>query len=374
MPLHKSIIPREGFYADVVFKLIDRTLLNPNLLLPLILLARYTKRGENLSILHARSFSRLRKLFYLSLVRNLIRYLSDKSRNNWSKDRYDWSREIVVVTGGSSGIGASMVKLFDEMGVKVVVLDINPLPFRSPSGRVRHYTCDVRLPETVKAVADQIRADVGHPTVLINNAGIFHGKSIVDATPSDVRLTFDINTFAHYWLAHAFLPHMIARNHGMVVTVASLAGHITSPNMVDYGASKAAAISFHEGLSSELKMVHKAPKVRTVLVQTGHIKTPLFAGFHQKNDFLSPSLEPDSIADAIVRQVLSGRSGNIILPLAGSLTALTRMFPAFMANAMRNRTAEYVKGWNARDIIKQRQDAMANEKSQDTSESTVLVE
>ena len=68
---------------------------------------------------------------------------------------------------------------------------------------------------------------MGEPTVLINNAGVARGKTILDSTERDVRFTFDVNALAHYWLAKEFLPDMIKKNHGMVVTVASLASWAT---------------------------------------------------------------------------------------------------------------------------------------------------
>lgn len=129
MPFHKGLIPREGFCADVVLKVIRQTALNPALLLPLILLARLTKKGQNLSILHPNSFRRLKVLFYLALARKASSWWSDKVRNNWVDDNYDWSKEIVLVTGGAGGIGGSIVKMFEERGVTVVVLDIQPMSF-----------------------------------------------------------------------------------------------------------------------------------------------------------------------------------------------------------------------------------------------------
>ena len=129
MPMHKGLLPREGLYAVPVLKLIARTALNPSLLLPLVLLARYTKRGQDLSILHYKAYGRIKTLLYLGLARTVSRWLSDKVRNNWVNDRYDWSREIVVVTGGASGIGGAMVKLFDELGIKIVVIDIQAMTY-----------------------------------------------------------------------------------------------------------------------------------------------------------------------------------------------------------------------------------------------------
>ncbi len=129
MPMHQGFLPREGLYSVPLFKLFARTALNPSLVLPLLLLARYTKRGSDLSILHPTAYGRIKKLFYWGLIRTIVNYLSDKTRNNWVKDRYDWSREIVLVTGGAAGIGAQMVKLFDELAIKVVVLDVQPMSF-----------------------------------------------------------------------------------------------------------------------------------------------------------------------------------------------------------------------------------------------------
>ena len=127
--MHNGFLPREGFCADVVLKLVRRTALNPALLLPLVLLARYTKRGQDLSILHPTAARRLRLLLYWALARRVSAWLSDRVRNNWTDDRYVWSREIVLVTGGAAGIGGSMVRFLEEKGITVVVLDIQPMSF-----------------------------------------------------------------------------------------------------------------------------------------------------------------------------------------------------------------------------------------------------
>ncbi len=54
-------------------------------------------------------------------------------------------------------------------------------------------------------------------------------RASLDATEKDVRFTFDVNTLAHYWTAREFLPSIVKRNHGMVVTVSSYAAYITVP-------------------------------------------------------------------------------------------------------------------------------------------------
>src|SRR5690349_17436978 len=124
MPLHTGFLPREGFKMDTLLKVIRNTALNPSLLLPLVLLARYTKKGQDLSILHPVAFSRLKTLLCLGTLRLLNNYFSDKVLNNWVEDKYDWDKEIVLITGGAGGIGGHVVKLLAERGIKVVVLDI----------------------------------------------------------------------------------------------------------------------------------------------------------------------------------------------------------------------------------------------------------
>lgn len=141
MPMHKGLLPREGFKADIIARVLGNTALNPFFTLPILLLAKFTKKGENLSILHHKAFSRIKLLFYLGLIRCLSSWYSRGVLNNWKSDRYEWqTREIVLVTGGSGGIGEHVAKLLSEMGIKVVVLDTQPLSFEA-----RKSACSPRL-------------------------------------------------------------------------------------------------------------------------------------------------------------------------------------------------------------------------------------
>ncbi|VTT58128.1 unnamed protein product [Fusarium fujikuroi] len=377
MPIHQGLIPREGFCADVVLRLIRQTALNPALLLPLVLFARLTKKGQDLSILHPSASGHLKTLFYVALARWASGWWSDKTRNNWVDDKYDWKREVVLVTGGAGGIGGRIVKLFEEMGVKVVVLDVQPMSFEVLAN-VHYFQCDLRSPENVEAVAEKIRAEVGHPTVVINVAGVVRGKTILESQPSDIRFTFDVNTFAPFWIAKTFVPDMVAKNHGMVVTLTSYASWLTIPNLVDYGASKAAALAFHEGLTAELTTRYNAPKVRTVIVHPGPTNTALFKGYYQNTDFLMPPLAPESVADAVVRQVLTGRSGHVVIPGTGTILAALRMQPDWYAIPVRAKAEAYMKNFSGRQVIEDVDTAIENNGEEKEAEgnataSTVLV-
>jgi all-trans-retinol dehydrogenase (NAD+) len=144
---------------------------------------------------------------------------------------------------------------------------------------------------------------------------------------------------------------MAKKDHGMIVTVASFASFLTLPNMVDDSASKAASLAFHEGLSGELLTRHNAPRVRTVVVNQGYTKTPLFTGFNNSSAFLLPSMEPETVAEAIVKKVLTGKSGQVIIPGAGALLALQRGFPHWYQIGLRSRSEKSMSTWNGRQVI-----------------------
>jgi len=137
------------------------------------------------------------------------------------------------------------------------------------ASNVFFYQVDISSSSQISAAAAKIRATHGNPTVLINNAGISgHLQSIIDTPEDTVRKVFEVNTISHFLTVKEFLPAMIERNHGHVVTVASMLSYFVLANLTDYSCSKASALAFHEGLATELKNMYKAPNVRTTYAYT----------------------------------------------------------------------------------------------------------
>ena len=147
----------------------------------------------------------------------------------------------------------------------------------SPLGSIRHYQCDIT--SDCREVAASIRSTFGNPTILINNAGIATGLSILSSTDESVQRTFDVNTFSHFRFVREFVPAMVSANHGTIVTIASIAACVSTSKIVDYSCSKSAALAFHEGLAAELKVTYKAPKVRTLCVCPSWVQTSLVGPF-----------------------------------------------------------------------------------------------
>jgi short-subunit dehydrogenase len=358
---------------DTVGEALKSTVLNPALTLPLILAARYTQQGRALASQQASALTYLKASLALGLLNRVGNWLDAAVSNNWTNDTYDWSKEVVVVTGGSDGIGKIVVQLLAERNIKVAVLDVQELTYEAPPS-VKYFHVDLASPSSIASACSAVKSAFGNPTVLINNAGCARGKTILNSTEQDIKLTFNVNTLSHYFLTQQFLPSMIEHNHGMIVTVASFAAYVTAPSMVDYASSKAAALSFHEGLTSELATIYKAPKVRTVVMCQNYTRTKLFEGFDSK------ALYPETVAEEIVKAVLKGKSAHILMPKAGWLMVpRIRTLPLWMQYGMRKRLVNLMAKWQGRQVVQPSLEKKEEEgekevgKKEQVEESAVLV-
>ncbi|EEH43434.2 uncharacterized protein PADG_08359 [Paracoccidioides brasiliensis Pb18] len=200
-------------------------------------------------------------LLTIYFLRLLSRTLSSQIRNSWSRQRpWDNSRELVLITGGCSGIGKQIMLDLAARGVTVIIIDVKEPDFELPQTVTFHST-DVTSPSSLHSLHTHILSTHQRPpTVLINNAGIGLPNSILATPPSTIQQTFAVNTISHFWTAREFLPPMLKANHGHIVTVASMASFIGLGGMAPYSCSKASAMAFHEALGQELKLWYRADK------------------------------------------------------------------------------------------------------------------
>lgn len=202
---------------------------------------------------------------------------------------------------------------------------------------VHFIKCDITSPEVVEEAAKAIRERYGLPTILINNAGIAHAHTILEAKPSYLRKLFDVNVISHFYLIQAFLPDMIASKKGRIVTIASMASFVTAPGLVDYSATKAAALAIHEGLQTELKHRYGAPEIKTSVIHPFYARTALIDSFRASlSASRVPVIEPQQVADAVLEQVLSGRSVQVCLPAWMGIGALARGLPFWIQEKSRD--------------------------------------
>ncbi|KAF9098084.1 hypothetical protein BGX23_007076 [Mortierella sp. AD031] len=267
---------------------------------------------------------------FLFVIR-IAYYVHERSQRRDGK--VDWDDEVVLITGGASGIGYLLAEMLAIRHITVVVLDIHPV---KTALDIESYICDVSDPEDIARVAKEIREDVGEPTILVNNAGIINGRSILDLSVEDIKRTMSVNFLGQAFTIKEFLPDMIKNNHGHIITVSSAMGIMAAPQIADYAASKAAVKAFHETLESEIKYVYKTPGVRTTLACFGKIETGMFQGVKERMPFFTPTLEPLEVVKEIMESMEKRRSHNqIMMPFYVNFVPLVSILPGWFQDLAR---------------------------------------
>jgi len=221
---------------------------------------------------------------------------------------------LVLVTGAARGMGelyarravaarARAIALWDidEDAVSAVAAEL------SKSGiDVRGYRVDVSQREEIAAGMERMRADLGTPDVVINNAGIVRGAPFWEHDPvRDIEGTMRINTLAAMWLTRDVLPEMIADTSRpkRILNIASAAGTLANPNMSVYASSKWAMIGWSESVRLELQEYgHDHIKVTTFC--PSYISTGMFEG--ARGPLMTPIMTPRKATAAAWNGMLRG--------------------------------------------------------------------
>jgi acetyl-CoA carboxylase biotin carboxyl carrier protein len=178
---------------------------------------------------------------------------------------------VALVTGASSGIGAATVRRLRAEGLEVHAMarDADRLAtLAGETGCVAH-ALDVRSTAEIARLAGGLEVDV-----LVNNAGQSRQGDILSNTADDVDQLIDVNLRAILHLTRPFVPGMVARNRGHIVTISSIAGHYAFPggNTV-YHATKAGVHS----LSQQLRIHLYGSRVRVTEISPARVETEVFA-------------------------------------------------------------------------------------------------
>jgi NAD(P)-dependent dehydrogenase (short-subunit alcohol dehydrogenase family) len=177
--------------------------------------------------------------------------------------------------------------------------------------------------------------------VLINCAAAsVHGVPLLSLTPEAMKKTIQTNLLAPFHLLQVFLPAMLDTNvGGVIVNVSSVLGHLAAAGLSDYSVSKAGLSTMHKSLQVELRASGHDDKIKTLLVETGQLSTPLFDGIETPNRFFAPVIEPIQVAYEIVSAIDNGQSGVIRLPAFAKFVNWYAILPASI-----QRLARYLSG------------------------------
>ncbi|MBB6611719.1 SDR family oxidoreductase [Pontibacter sp. Tf4] len=242
---------------------------------------------------------------------------------------------IVLITGGASGIGKIMGRKSLQRGAShLVIWDVNTVlleqtiaEFTAAGYAATGYKADIANADEVRQTAALVMQEIGLPAIVINNAGIIVGRLFQEHSYQDIDRTLQINTAGAMYVTRAFLDSFIQRGSGHFVNIASAAGLTPNPRMSVYAASKWAMLGWSESLRLELEQQSKNLHVTTVT--PSYIGTGMFAGV--KAPLLTPILGPEEISEAIVKAILTNRAivrkpaVVYLLPLLRGLLP-TRMF------------------------------------------------
>jgi all-trans-retinol dehydrogenase (NAD+) len=241
----------------------------------------------------------------------------------------------VLITGGASGIGRLMALRLAARGAHLTLWDLNREALDRVvdeiGARARGRICDVADRERVYATAAESAAAGGPVDILINNAGIVSGADFVNLSDAKIEATFAINVLALFWTCKAFLPAMIERNRGHIVTIASASALVGVARLADYSASKWAAMGFDESLRAELRT--SAPGVVTTVVCPYYIDTGMFRGVRSRFPALLPILKEADVAERIVRAIETDRR-RLVMPWLCHFVPLLRVLPVGLFDAI----------------------------------------
>ncbi len=237
-----------------------------------------------------------------------------------------------LITGGASGIGRLMAAKLGALGARITIWDIHRVNLDATVAElstacaepVRGFVCDVAKRQDVYRAALETASGNGPVDILINNAGVVSGKPLLDIPDEKIEATFAINVLALFWTAKAFLPSMIERNRGHLVTIASASGLIGVPKLSDYAASKWAAIGFDESMRAELRSA--APGVKTTVACPYYIDTGMFHGVRSRFSWLLPILQPEYVAERVVKAIQRDQR-RLLMPMMVHTIAPLRLLP-----------------------------------------------
>jgi all-trans-retinol dehydrogenase (NAD+) len=234
----------------------------------------------------------------------------------------------VLVTGAASGLGRRMALGIARRKGTLSLWDVNGEGLEAVREEVRAleasaaaFVVDVSDREAVYDAARRIERPVD---VLVNNAGVVNGRTLLELADESIERSFSVNALSLFWTTKAFLPGMIERRRGHLVTIASAGGLIGVPKLSDYSASKFAAVGFDESLRAELKK--SAPEVRTTLVCPFFIATGMFEGVTTRFSFLLPILDEEKVSERILRAIESNRE-RLLMPWMVKTIGPLRLLP-----------------------------------------------
>jgi len=213
----------------------------------------------------------------------------------------DFADKVAVVTGGASGIGFAMAQRFADLGMRIVIADVEVdalgaagEQLAATGTEVLTHVTDVTDATQVQALADVTIERFGAVHVVCNNAGVGGGGLSWETPLETWEWVLGVNLWGVIHGVRTFVPLLIAQPEAHVVNTASVAGLTAAPFMGPYNASKHAVVAISESLHHELAMM--APHVKVSVVCPGWVRTRIFESERNRPAHLAVPEDPGRAA------------------------------------------------------------------------------
>tara|TARA_A100001015_G_C14980925_1_gene709407 strand:- start:994 stop:1824 length:831 start_codon:yes stop_codon:yes gene_type:complete len=232
------------------------------------------------------------------------------AKNETEGENMELQDKVVVITGGSGGIGRAMAKAFLQEGAKGICLaDLDGNMTKQvaleldPSGeRCIGMQCDVTSQSDIQSLADTTKAEFGPIDLFCSNAGAGAGGLLTEAEDAIWQNQWELHVMSHLYAARAVLPDMISRRSGYLLNTASAAGLLAAIGSGPYTVTKAAAVKLAEFIS----ITHGEEGIKVSVLCPQGVNTamaPKSKGDGQTDGII----EPEALAEVVVETIREER-------------------------------------------------------------------
>jgi short-subunit dehydrogenase len=264
--------------------------------------------------------------------------------------RFSLKNKVVLVTGGSRGLGLELSRLLASRGAKIAIcarssdqLSRAKAELRNLGADVISFTTDITEKNQVKELIQKVIEHYGKIDVLINNAGTIQVGPVESMTIGDYEKAMQTNFFGPLYLILELLPHFITNKEGRIVNITSIGGKVALPHLLPYTASKFALTGFSEGLHAELKK-HNISVTTIVphLMRTGSPRNITvkgnyeaeYAWFKMSDSFPMLSQDAATAASQVVKAIEYGDTEATLTLTAKVATFVQGFAPAWVTALM----------------------------------------
>ncbi len=248
---------------------------------------------------------------------------------------------LVLITGASSGIGAATARRFAASGARVVLVARSAAKLSGIADEIGENAVaipvDASDADAVAALGETVLSRFGAPDVLVHCAGAGQMKTVPETTPAEARRMMDAPYFAAFNVTHAFLPAMIARDKGVIISVNSPASYVAWPSSVGYNAARRALRGFSEALAQDLagSGVSSCHAVFGVVSSEYWETNEGAADRIPKLDRLVPTMTPEHCAAVLTQLARAPRHTSIYPVMLCVLVGFNALFPRLVRRLLR---------------------------------------